>query len=129
MSKKAHAQHNEKVCQLLWANVDCNDWVVTTAFYASLHYVQHEIFQFNDGNREYLNFDNYYNSAKFIGKRPSRHQATADLVDEHLPDCEDSYRFLYENCMTARYHRYIIPETISNKAIYYLNNIKGALLK
>lgn len=129
MSKKLHAQHNEKVCQLLLAIGECNDWVVTTAFYSSLHYVQYEIFPFHDGVRDYSSFDSYYNTYKFIGKRPTRHEATVDLVGEHLPDCVDSYRFLYENCMTARYRKYFIPESISKKSIEHLDNIKGALSK
>lgn len=129
MSKKNHAQHNEKVCAILRGAGECNDWVITTAFYSSLHYVQHEMFPYNDGSREYINFDAYYNGYKFLGKRPTRHEATVDLVDEELSDCGESYRFLFENCMTARYRSYQIPDSIVDKALEHLENIKESLLK
>lgn len=129
MSKKIHAQHNEKVCELLKDKGCCPDWVVTTAFYSGLHYVQHEIFPYNDGNRNYPTFDNYYNGYKFNGKRPTRHQVTIDLVFEVLQECGDSYKFLFENSQTARYHNYKIPVQIADKAILHLNTIKTFLVK
>lgn len=129
MSKKHHAIHNEKVCEILNNNGSCPDWVITTAFYSGLHYVQHEIFPYNDGRRDYPNFDNYYNGSNFIGKRPSRHQATIDLVFEILPDCSDSYKFLFDNSQTARYHNYQIPRAISDRSRQHLEKIKSFLIK
>lgn len=129
MSKKEHAQHNEKVCKILHSSGECNDWVVTTAFYASLHYVQHEMFPLHDGVRNHDSFDSYYNCLKYSGKKPSRHEVTIDLVFDNLPDCGESYQFLFENCWTARYRRYKIPDNVSLKAMEELNYIKGALTK
>jgi hypothetical protein len=129
MSKKLHAQHNEEVCRILTEKGTCNDWVVTTAFYSSLHYVQHEIFPLTEGLREYNTFDNYYNSFPFGGKRPSRHDATIDLVWDNMPDCGESYQFLFQTCKSARYHNYKIPESVTKKALDHLDNIKGALQK
>lgn len=129
MSKKLHAQHNEKVCEILSKLDGCNDWVVTTAFYSALHYVQHEIFPHNDGYREYPNFESYYNGHRFIGKKPNRHLVTVDLVRDNLPECGKSYKFLYQTCMTARYHNYKIPESISNSSLKHLETVKESLVK
>lgn len=114
---------------MLVENGSCNDWVVTTAFYSSLHYVQNEMFPNEYGSRMYTSFENYYNGFTFPGKRPSRHYATIDLVYDVLPDCGESYEFLHNTSWTARYQSYKIPVAISEKALQHLDNIKGALQK
>jgi hypothetical protein len=43
----AHGEHNEKACDLLALNQGFPDWVITTAFYASLHFVTSKIFPFD----------------------------------------------------------------------------------
>lgn len=105
------------------------DWVVTTAFYSALHFVQNEIFPHNNGVRQFPNFDNYYNSHTFPGKRPSQHRVTIDLAGEILPDAYDSYKWLHDTCRTARYHNYKIPERIASTAIVNLENVKESCVK
>lgn len=43
MSSLDHAKHNERVCNYLGKNADFGDWVITTSFYAAMHYVRHLI--------------------------------------------------------------------------------------
>lgn len=45
--KFLHGQHNEEVCDLLLLQKKYPDWVITTAFYAALHFVSYKIFPFN----------------------------------------------------------------------------------
>lgn len=129
MSKKLHAERNERLCRKLRKDGDYLDWVVTTSFYSALHFVQNEIFPLDNGARKYTNFENYYNSHTFVGKRPSKHKATIDLTFEHLGDAGESYEWLHDTCITARYHRYNIPEAIADKAIEHLEIVKGYCVK
>ena len=46
--RKAHADHNYEVCTHLLERGGSDDWVVTTAFYACLHYALAYIFPFTD---------------------------------------------------------------------------------
>lgn len=127
MSKKIHAQRNEKLCHSLNADGEFHDWAVTTAFYSALHYVQHEIFPLEIGRRNYLSFDNYYNS--ILGKKPSKHQLTIDLVFDNLKESGAKYKWLHDTCINARYHNYNVAKIISDKSVQYLEDIKSSLVK
>ncbi len=121
---KDHAEHNEKACTLLRADGQYFDWVVTTAFYSALHFVQNEIFPFTIGRRSYTCFDNYYNGYFGPGRKPSKHQTTIDLVASEIRPCTSAYRFLYDTSMTARYRKYKVLESIADKAIKELQIVK-----
>lgn len=115
-----HALHNEKVCK----HVDeggFNDWVVTTAFYSALHFVEHEIFPFQDeGNSiEYESFDDYC-----TGKRGGKHKLRSLLVHENLETVSAEYDWLKNTSWTARYNKYQVSEDVKDRAIYCLNRIK-----
>ena len=130
MSKKDHAERNERLCNQLCKDGVFFDWVITTAFYSALHFVQHEIFPLKVGSRNYPNFDNYYNSYFGVGNRkPSQHKATINLVYEHISDAGDSYKWLYETCRLARYHNYRMPKPVAEKAQAKLADLKAYLSK
>lgn len=129
MSKKDHARHNEDVCSLLLDQGSYNDWAITTAFYAALHYVQHEMFPRTEVSIEYPTFETYYNRFKFGGRKPAKHTVTLSLILDLMPKLYESYKFLFDNCMMARYHRYKMPDPVTKKAIEHLKKIKGGLKK
>jgi len=56
-----HGEHNEGLCDhlLTFDNGKYNDWVVTTAFYACIHFVEHKLFPCQLGGLNYDNFDEY----------------------------------------------------------------------
>jgi hypothetical protein len=121
---KAHAERNERVSKLLHEGGTYFDWVVTTAFYSALHYVQNEIFPLSDGRDNYISFDNYYNRVHRGVRKPKKHQAIISLVAKEIPPVGAKYRFLHDNSYTARYRNYAIPEAIANQAQEYLQDIK-----
>lgn len=127
MSKKTHAQRNEKLCLSLNKEGEFYDWSITTAFYSALHYVQFEIFPLNDGRRSFGSLDAYYNSIQ--GRKNSKHNVTIELVYEHLPEAGSKYKWLHDTCINARYHNYNIPKGVSDISISYLNKIKEHLVK
>ena len=128
--KKEHAKHNENACHYLNQSGKYNDWVITTAFYSALHYVQYELFPMEVGNNLFDSFNSYHRSLfDYIDDRPSKHYVTIELVHTKLPNCSKFYRWLHNECITARYSNYKVPCEKSNMAIKYLNNIKVHLTK
>ncbi len=124
---KHHAEHNEKACDFLISDGTFTDWIVTTAFYSALHYVQNEIFPLVVGTTTYPNFNDYYTSISF--PKPSKHSTTAQLVGTHLSVCEPSYRWLLDACHTARYKNYSVSKKKAQTAKHKLTTIKSSLTK
>ena len=62
MIEKDHAVHNERACDFLLSSGEFNDWVVTTTFYAALHYVRYELFPLERNNVIYNNFEKYFSN-------------------------------------------------------------------
>jgi len=128
--KKEHAKHNEDACHYLNQSGKYNDWVITTAFYSAMHYVQYELFPMEVGSEAFDNFNSYYRSVcNYIDVRPSKHQITIELVHTKLPNCNRFYRWLHDECFSARYSNYKVTCQKSNMAMKYLNNIKAHLYK
>lgn len=123
-----HALHNEQVCEFIHKENKYHDWTVTTAFYSALHFVQFEIFPFDDGfGNIYHSFDHYY--AEKIRHRMSKHEATHQLVAKHLKTCNAKYKWLMDTCRTARYNNYKILPKVADEAVENLKFIKGRIKK
>lgn len=128
--RKEHSIHNEEVCVLLLENGNYNDWVVTAAFYSSLHLVLHQIFPLTISSDKYNNFNRYYfNVVKKISQSKSKHQSIKELVVTHLNGCSNSYKWLFDNCMSARYNNYKVSAALALKARSELNIIKSFCTK
>lgn len=128
--KNQHAIHNEAACNYLLESNKFNDWVITTAFYAALHYVQHEIFPLTDEGIIYKDFNTYY--AKVLKKRNNRltkHSATIQLVNTNLKPAASYYRWLHDTCMTTRYSNYIVSTAKVLTAKTFLTELKKHLKK
>jgi len=88
----AQAQHNERLANALNYLNGFPDWVITIAFYASVHYVEAMIATKPERHSE--------------RSRPSRksyHEWRADLVLKYYPKIWTEYRTLYEESRNARY--------------------------
>ena len=84
--KKQHAIHNEEACHFLLTSKKFNDWVVTTAFYSALHFVQNELFPITEQEQEYVEFNIYFDRVLKRRKlKLSKHAATIELVNMNLP--------------------------------------------
>ena len=131
MSKKDHAIHNENACNFLQADKNYSDWVVTTAFYSALHYVQHEIFPVTINGKLYSSFNQYYlGHYRNSQNRPNRHVSTINLVLEELgSDAHVNYKWLYDLCMTSRYRNYNTAPILAEESIKRLQRIKKVLKK
>lgn len=122
-----HANHNESVCDLLLQSGKF-DWVVTTAFYSSLHFVQHKIFPLKQKTADGQKFDvpNFNVFSKgFNPLQKSKHELLIELVEKHCSDIAPEYNWLYDACRNSRYHQYHIKEGTAKKAKDSLNKIKA----
>ncbi len=131
MDKKAHAKHNEDACEFLLKDGNYCDWVVTTAFYSALHYVQHEIFPRDINGKNYPNFEKYYNE-HYAGShnKPNKHISTVNIVKSEIGDqAHQNYEWLYGLCMTARYRNYKTHPFIAVEAAKRLQRLKTYLKK
>ena len=126
MKNLEHAEHNEKVCKYLDKKPEFTDWVITTAFYSALHYVQHKLFPLVisiRGKRTKITcLDEYF--SKNNPHQLNKHSVLAKLVEEKLSEISKDYNKLKDISLTARYHRYNYPREISNDAKKRLQTIK-----
>jgi len=120
--RKEHALHNEELCDFLLNNGKYNDWVITTAFYSALNFVKHEMFPLNlPGIGKYEDFESYY---KKHGHNQDKHDSLKDLVSRNM-QCGGAYRWLLDNCKTARYNDYKISADNAKKARSLLEAVKS----
>lgn len=119
--KREHGVHNKLVCDKLYleTTVKCNDWVVTTSFYSSIHFIDHALFpcEYNG------NVFNDINEAHSVINNKSKHQTRAILLNKILPKHKSDYEFLISESQNARYSNYDVNPLISNKAYRSLENI------
>lgn len=91
-----HGEHNEQACDLIAANNNFPDWVITTAFHTALHFVTYKIFPFTykvGGNS--LNFDTIEQWQSFKNYSSNkRHELLKDLVAVHCQAIHSEYDWL-----------------------------------
>jgi hypothetical protein len=119
--KRLHGSHNKKVCDYL--NLKCeerfNDWIVTTSFYSSIHFLDHALFPCKFEGKDYNNI----NEAHLDLRRGSKHQTRAVLLNKLLPKHKSEYEFLIEESQNARYSNYNVHEAIAQRAVRSLEAI------
>lgn len=111
-----HGEHNESLSNHLLTlnNGQYNDWVVTTAFYACIHFVEYKIFPCYLDSITYETFEEYCNyEYNEQSNNLSKHKLKQELVKKMLPGAKCQYRFLKDACMNSRYNDYRVT---TNKA-------------
>lgn len=126
-----HAIHNEATCNYLSNGNNHNDWVITTAFYAALHFCRHKLFpkeiKIDGSNTIANNFENYCNLKNIYR---NKHKELRILIENDFPvDIASAYNQLMDNCFTARYSRYKYSNKISRLSQKRLKAIKNYCLK
>jgi hypothetical protein len=132
MSKKLeHALHNEKICLSLCCDKENVDWIITTAFYSALHFVDHKLFPYThsttDGKKYRIkSFDEYYGHF-FPTRTKDKHTVRLELVKSKLPTIAANYSWLKSTCWTARYssYKFVNNQDYINAAQNHLAAIKA----
>lgn len=108
-----HGCHNLKACLKLSDNNENNedfpDWIVTTAFYACIHFTYSVAFPYYENEKiKYKNFEEYYEKEKYaFGDNANKHKLTADLALEVFSGTHgDNFCEMKNICFTARYYTY-----------------------
>jgi len=127
MNKLKHAKHNESVCRYLSPKQDYADWVVITAFYSAIQFVEHKIFPLTEGGHTFQNMDQYFISVRHIQPPRDKHTWRKDLVASTCSDISAAYNWLLSTCNTARYSNYQFfkPRDVTNQAFEHLKKIKA----
>lgn len=118
-----HAQHNEALCEHLFDTKQWNDWVLTTAFYSAVHYVESRIFPYTWNEVTYENFERFYPNRTDSSR--SNHECRIKLVQKHISKAHSAYKWLFEECRTARYSKYQFTEERANEARKKLAIVKS----
>jgi len=123
MKKKIHGRRNQALSIELFSGNKYYDWVITTAFYAAIHYVEDKILPktINGIHCKSLN------DVKKAYVMSGRHQARERLVFENLPlTCAAKYKWLDDQSRNSRYVTYKISKPLAEKALEYLEVIHAA---
>jgi hypothetical protein len=131
MTKRAleHAKRNHDLAKKLHEEGEYFDWVVTTAFYSAIHYVEHYMFPAKWNNISVNNIEELKDacnttSESYVG----RHQARAKLVRRDLPFLKATYyAWLDDQSRNARYKTYKVKKDFAQKAIDQLEKLLSAL--
>jgi len=118
-----HALHNEELCDMLLQTKKYNDWVVTTAFYSAIHFIECKLFPCKIKGKDYKTFNLYYDNA-IKTYQLSKHSLKAKLIFEMLPEIDPHYRWLKDACQTARYIDYTVTNGQAEASNKYLKIIK-----
>jgi hypothetical protein len=123
----AHAQRNEQLNDKLIAEDIYHDWIVTTAFYSAIHYIEHKLFPCTWLSKLVANLDEAH-SAMPYSSRKSRHETRATLVKSHLYNLHVEYEFLRKQSQNARYVNYNVSPALAEKSKKCLTKIKTACI-
>lgn len=122
-----HGVHNEEVCDLLNIEKKYTDWIITTAFYAALHFVSYKIFPFKhqiQGSTDKVinTIEEWQNHKNYTSNK--RHDLLAELVFKYCSDITEKYDWLLSMAKTSRYHQFTFDKAISEQAVRYMKEIK-----
>lgn len=123
--KKEHAERNEALNDELIAGGVYKDWVITTAFYSAIHYVEFKMFStaFHFNGVEVKNLEEAHAAIDYKNRK-SRHETRGNLVKLKLFQVQVQYDCLRKWSQNARYVDYKVSTTQATQAKGCLNNIK-----
>ena len=108
-NKIENAKHNKRACEHIGKVTSFPDWMITTAFYSAIHYVDSRIFPIEittkDGKRiQCSSLDIYYTLQKNISPDvPPKHEIRKKLAREKLDSDFQLFQRLSDASSTARY--------------------------
>lgn len=128
-----HGSHNYKACNAIDKLQEFNDWVITTAFYSALKFLEDKLFPGDFPHpRKHGDTSNYKTFAGYIAdfgrlNGSNKHKEMLNLVQNHISNEEvvNSYEDLKQSCWTARYINYEVGTQRVELAKEALETIKN----
>lgn len=130
----SHASHNYSVCYKLKEIGGCDDWVITTAFYAGMKFLQDKLFPGDyphprkyEETSTFKSFSHYISSFGRLDPGSNKHQEMSKFVAANIDDEDvvNSYEDLKQSCHNARYINYDVGEDRLKMALEALETIKN----
>ena len=119
-SKREHGERNQKLAKDLFGGKVYYDWVITTAFYASIHFVEDKILPCTVNGNSCKNI----NDVKSAYRMKGRHSSRERLVYDKLPlVIAVKYKWLDDKSRYSRYTTFKVTVTEADKAKQYLEEI------
>ncbi|GAA0194870.1 hypothetical protein GCM10009122_58720 [Fulvivirga kasyanovii] len=121
--KKAHGERNKTLSHELLEGKKYYDWVITTAFYSAIHFVEDKILPCEISSR----ICNNISEVKAAYKMNGRHSSRERLVFDHFPiGIAVKYKWLDDKSRYSRYTTFKVTPTEADKAQQYLLEIHEA---
>lgn len=121
MSKKEnHGKRNKKLCHKLYGEKEYFDWVITTAFYSAIHFVEDSILPITINQQYCSNIDEVKKAYRMRGRHASRERLVSENVNYKVTA---KYKWLDDKSRYARYTTYKVTKLEAEKAKQYLNEI------
>lgn len=118
--KKIHGERNKKLSHELFSGKIYYDWVITTAFYSAIHFVEDKILPCTIRTKDCKSINDVKDAYRMNGRHSSRER----LVFDHLPlKIAAKYKWLDDKSRYSRYTTFKITSTEADKAQQYLNEI------
>lgn len=121
--KKLHGERNKMLSGELFSGKKYYDWVITTAFYSAIHFVEDKILPCEVSTKLCKNISEVKSAYKMNGRHSSRER----LVFEKLPlGIAAKYKWLDDKSRYSRYTTFKVTNTEADKAQQYLKEIYEA---
>lgn len=121
--RKEHGERNKNLSnQLLYSKLYF-DWVITTAFYSSIHFVEDHILPCTINEKVCKNIDEVKKSYSMPGRHASRERLVVDKMNHSIGA---KYKWLDDKSRYARYTTYKVTVSEAEKAKQYLEEIYNA---
>jgi hypothetical protein len=119
-SKKIHGERNKSLSEELFKGKKYYDWVITTAFYSSIHFLEHKLLPREINTTTCKNISDVKNALNLRG----RHIARLKLVQRNTDNSiAVRYKWLDDKSRYSRYTTYKVTPTEADKATQYLKRI------
>ncbi len=122
-NRKLHGERNKKLSSELFIGKVYYDWVITTAFYSAIHFVEDKILPCKVTSEYCRNISEVKKAYRMNGRHSSRER----LVFDNLPlKIAVKYKWLDDKSRYSRYTTFKITPTEADKAQQYLKEIREA---
>lgn len=120
-AKLIHAERNKSLSEDLKNGKKYYDWVVTTSFYSSIHFLENFLLPVKIGACECNNIQQVKNAYNLKG----RHIARLRLIQINAPlEIAVAYKWLDDRSRYSRYTTYKVTAAEADKAIQYITAIQ-----
>lgn len=118
--RKIFGERNQSLSNMLLEGKTYYDWVVTTAFYSSIHFVEDYLFPVKINGKDCENIFEVKRAYNMEGRHAARERVVFEKMNYEIGA---RYKWLDDHSRNARYKTYKLQPAEALKAQEYLNYI------